>query len=141
MGRGSYLLALAALLMAMAILGFGVAVSSGFQSEGCRFAAEPGLRWSAARDWFVVAGITGAGFMGLLAGMCAVIKRRLKLEASPRDVLWFGVALFVGFAVVSTYQAATCDLAASWTKVLVPVLLAGFLGAVIRRAFMGLDNR
>lgn len=141
MGRGSFLLSLAALLIAMAILGFGITVSSGFQSEGCRFAPGAGDRWSAALEWLVVIGVGGAAFVGLLAGMCAVVKRRLKLDGPPRDVLMFGLALITGVALVTTYQVATCDLGAAWTKVLVPLLLAGFLGAIVRRAFMGLDDR
>lgn len=141
MGRGAFLASVAALLIAMAVLGFGIAVSSGFQTEGCRFAAEPGLRWSAAMEWAMVASIGGAGFAGLLAALGAVIKRRFELGSMPLDVLWPGAALIMGFGLATTYQAATCDLGATWTKVLVPLLLVVFITAVMRRLFMSLDIR
>lgn len=140
MGRGRFLLSVAALLIAMAFVGFGFLISSSFQSEGCRFAPEAGRRLSQATEWLGVAMVGALAAGGLLAGLAMVFKRRLALAAAPRDIVWAGLAAIGSPIVVTTYEAATCHLGATWSKLVVPLALAIFLGAIVRRLFAGLDN-
>jgi hypothetical protein len=77
MNRLVFALVFPMLLAAIVALAFADVVTSGFQSEGCRFAREPGLRWDAAGEWLMLQAIFAGGAALLVAIMARLLEMRL----------------------------------------------------------------